>query len=104
MNKMNFIKLGALWTAGKKDRFGKPYMSGNVEVDITLHKGDKLFVFQNQKRNLPTSPVANVSIGQVEKEPEPEPIIEDQGPAPWDEPTDVQVDDKGPVVPDDVPF
>ena len=48
MNKMTFVKLGALWTSQKKDKWGKSYMSGNVEVDITLKKGDKLFVFQNQ--------------------------------------------------------
>ncbi len=103
MNKMNFIKLGALWTSQKKDKWGKSYMSGNVEVDITLHKNDKIFCFQQHKRNLPTSPVANISIGQIEKEPEPEQIIEDQGPAPWDEPADVQKDDE-PTTPEGAPF
>lgn len=104
MNKMNFAKIGALWTSQKKDKWGKSYMTGNVELDITLHKGDKIFVFQAQKRTKPTSPIANVSVGQVEKEPELEPIIEDTGPEPWDEPENVQEEDKGPGIPDDVPF
>jgi hypothetical protein len=106
-NKLNFIKLGALWNSRNKDKFGRTFMQGTVEADLQLRKGDKIFVFQAQSRNKSTSPVANVSIGQQAIEEVPEQVEVEQGPAPWDDGQDVPAEGdhkKEPEVPEDCPF
>jgi hypothetical protein len=87
---MVFKKVGALWNSTKKDRHGKPYMNGIIDVDMVLKKGMKVFVFQVAERKKATSPVATLSIGyeddsgpvapEVEEEAMPEPLPDDDIP------------------------
>jgi hypothetical protein len=89
-NELIFVKAGALWNSQKKDRHGKPYMNGTINVDMVLKKGMKVFIFQVAERKKATSPVATLSIGyedeenpvapEVEEEPMPQPLPDDTEP------------------------
>lgn len=91
-------KIGVLWTSPKRDKRGQPFMSGIIDEDISLEKGQKIFVFQTDPaRRGPRSPNANVLVearggkqvdqvdergGEQEKpeEPMPEPLPDDDIP------------------------
>ena len=75
---MKFLKVGALWNSTKKDRHGKPYMNGIIDVDMVLKKGMKVFVFQVAERKKSTSPTATLSIGYEEEPVTVAPEIEDE--------------------------
>jgi hypothetical protein len=89
---MKFVKAGVLWQSAKKDKNGKPFMSGTIDEDIALTKKQKVFVFMTDPtRRGPKSPMATIVVGvegeayvaPVEEEPVaepmPDPLPDDSG-------------------------
>jgi hypothetical protein len=90
---MKFLKIGCLWNSAKKDRFGKSFMNGLIDENITLTKRQKIFVFQTDaSKRGPKSPVANIVVGtegddyvspvapEPVEEPMPDPLPDDEEP------------------------
>ena len=59
---MQFVKVGLLWNATKKDSKGRPFMNGKVDRDIELLRGQKIYVFQNSIKPGSKAPVANLIV------------------------------------------
>jgi hypothetical protein len=95
---MRFIKIGALWQA--VSRSGSRYMNGKVNEDITLRRGEKIYVFQNTDRKNDKSPTATLMIGRPDDTPPVEIAVEDAG-VPADDGTKDSVE---PIGGDNVPF
>jgi hypothetical protein len=91
-NKLLFKKIGCLWNSAKKDKFGKSYMNGLIDENVTLTKKQKVFVFRNDpSKGGPKSPVANIVVGtegddympiapEPAEEPMPAPLPDDEEP------------------------
>jgi hypothetical protein len=99
-NKLLFKKIGCLWNSAKKDKFGKSFMNGLIDENITLTKRQKIFVFQTDpSKRGPKSPIATIVVGVEDgatyqpkempvapepvEEPMPDPLPDDTGDAPF---------------------
>jgi hypothetical protein len=66
--KLTFLKYGALWRSQKKDSRGRACWNGKVTQGVELREGDKIFLYQTQRRS-DKAPELEVFVGRPAEEP-----------------------------------
>jgi hypothetical protein len=100
--KLTFMKYGALWRSQKKDSRGKACWNGKVTQGVELKDGDKIFLYQTQRRS-DKAPELEVFVGRPAVAPK-EDDLENELDKPMDQPPVYEPEVADEIKDEDIPF